>query len=209
HAMGGMAAQIPVKNDPEANAAALEKVRVDKEREASNGHDGTWVAHPALIPLAMEIFDSHMPNANQVDRLREDVEITRDDLIAVPDGTITEAGVRGNLRVAIEYLAAWIGGNGCVPIDNLMEDAATAEIARAQVWQWVRYPAGRLDDGRDISFELALGWLDEEARQLRTELGDGAWNSGNYATATRLFRTLIEKDDFVSFLTLPAYELLD
>ncbi|MEM9304171.1 MAG: malate synthase A, partial [Pseudomonadota bacterium] len=122
HAMGGMAAQIPVKNDPEANAAALEKVRVDKEREASNGHDGTWVAHPALIPLAMEIFDSHMPNANQVDRLREDVEITRDDLIAVPDGTITEAGVRGNLRVAIEYLAAWIGGNGCVPIDNLMED---------------------------------------------------------------------------------------
>ena len=127
----------------------------------------------------------------------------------MPEGTITEAGVRANLRVAIQYLASWFRGNGCLPIDDHMEDAATAEIARAQVWQWVRYPAGRLEDGRDLSFELALDWLMEEAGRLRARLGNQTWNHGHYAAATKLFRTLIEKDDFVSFLTLPAYPLLD
>lgn len=209
HAMGGMAAQIPVKNDPAANEAALGKVRADKEREAGNGHDGTWVAHPALVPIAMEIFDAHMPEANQVGRLREDVTINRDDLIAVPEGTITEAGLRGNLRVAVEYLAAWLSGLGCVPINHLMEDAATAEIARAQVWQWCRYPAGRLDDGRDVTLDLARAWLAEECDRIRADIGDEAWHGGRYEEARRLFAELVENDDFVNFLTLPAYEMLD
>ena len=202
HAMGGMAAQIPIKNDPEANERALAKVRADKEREASTGHDGTWVAHPGLVKLAMDIFDEHMPKANQVDRLREDIEVGPADLVAVPEGTITEAGVRGNIRVAIQYLASWLAGQGCVPIDYLMEDAATAEIARAQLWQWVRYPEGRLDDGRDIDFDRVFTWLDEELAGL----GEAP---GRVEEAAELLRKLIQNDDFTSFLTLPAYEMLD
>ncbi|MDX1572349.1 MAG: malate synthase A, partial [Xanthomonadales bacterium] len=148
------------------------------------------------------IFDEHMPKANQVDRLREDIEVGPADLVAVPEGTITEAGVRGNIRVAIQYLASWLAGQGCVPIDYLMEDAATAEIARAQLWQWVRYPEGRLDDGRDIDFDRVFTWLDEELAGL----GEAP---GRVEEAAELLRKLIQNDDFTSFLTLPAYEMLD
>src|SRR5688500_9651328 len=153
-AMGGMAAQIPIKNDPPANEAALAKVRADKEREAGDGHDGTWVAHPALVSVAMEIFDRHMPTPNQLHRKLDDVEVRAADLLAVPDGAITETGLRNNVNVSLQYMASWLGGNGCVPIHNLMEDAATAEIARSQVWQWIRHPRGVLDDGRRVTVEL-------------------------------------------------------
>ena len=209
HAMGGMAAQIPVKDDDEANQQALDKVRADKEREAGNGHDGTWVAHPGLVGLAMEVFDHHMPRPNQIDRARDDVQITRDDLLEVPAGTITEAGLRGNLRVAIRYLASWLSAQGCVPIDNLMEDAATAEISRAQVWQWIRHERGRFDDGRDIDLKLALHLLDDELNRLHRELNDQVFAAGRYRDAAGLLRELIENDEFVPFLTLPAYDLLD
>jgi malate synthase len=147
-AMGGMAAQIPVRGDDEANREAFDKVRADKEREAKDGHDGTWVAHPGLVPVAMEVFDKHMPDANQVARQRPDVTADRDTLIRPAEGTITEAGLRNNINVAIQYMAAWLGGRGAVPIHNLMEDAATAEISRCQIWQWIRHPGGVLDDGR-------------------------------------------------------------
>ena len=141
-AIGGMAAQIPIKGDEQANEVAIGKVRQDKEREASDGHDGTWVAHPGLVPIALEIFDQHMPGKNQLDRLREDVTVNAADLLAIPPGGISEKGLRHNINVAIRYMAAWLGGNGCVPIYNLMEDAATAEISRAQIWQWIRHPRG-------------------------------------------------------------------
>jgi malate synthase len=146
--MGGMAAQIPIKGDPEANEAALAKVRADKLREAGDGHDGTWVAHPGLVPIAMEIFDKHMPGPNQLERLREDVEVSATDLLQVPEGRSPRRACAATLNVGIQYMAAWLGGNGCVPLYNLMEDAATAEIARAQVWQWIRHPQGVLADGR-------------------------------------------------------------
>jgi malate synthase len=146
--MGGMAAQIPIKNDPAANEAALAKVRADKERESRDGHDGTWVAHPGLVPLATEVFDANMPTPNQIHRTLDDLVVTSDDLLAVPAGTITEHGLRLNIDVGIQYLEAWLGGNGCVPIYDLMEDAATSEISRTQVWQWIRHPGGVLDDGR-------------------------------------------------------------
>ncbi|MGI9202436.1 MAG: malate synthase A, partial [Woeseiaceae bacterium] len=141
-AIGGMAAQIPIKGDPDANEVAMAKVRADKEREVDDGHDGTWVAHPGLVPLAQEIFDAGMPGLNQVHRLRDDVQIGAADLLQVPKGKITESGLRDNISVAVQYLAAWLGGNGCVPINHLMEDAATAEISRAQIWQWVHHPTG-------------------------------------------------------------------
>ena len=151
HAIGGMAAQIPIKNDPEANEEALAKVRADKEREAGNGHDGTWVAHPGLVPIAVEAFDAVMPGPNQLDRLREDVDITAKDLLTfVPEGPITEDGLRLNISVGVQYLGAWLNGIGCVPINNLMEDAATAEISRSQVWQWIHSEKGVLDDGRKV-----------------------------------------------------------
>ena len=166
-AMGGMAAQIPIRDDPEANEAALEKVRADKEREAGDGHDGTWVAHPGLIPVAMDIFDRHLEGRhNQLDVLREDVRVSSADLLKPCEGTITEAGVRGNLRVAMQYLDAWLGGQGCVPINHLMEDAATAEIARAQLWQWARHDAGRLEDGTNIDLALIGRLQDEELAAL-------------------------------------------
>ena len=158
-AMGGMAAQIPIKNDPVANEEALSKVRADKEREATDGHDGTWVAHPGLVPIAMEIFNRHVPGANQLDRLRPDVVVTAKDLLTVPQGKISEAGLRNNISVAVQYMAAWLGGNGCVPINNLMEDAATAEISRAQLWQWVHHAAGVLDDGRRVTLELVRDFM--------------------------------------------------
>lgn len=209
-AMGGMAAQIPIKGDERANAAAIEKVREDKEREAGDGHDGTWVAHPGLIPLAMEIFDRHLGDKpNQLDRLREDVSVSADDLLAPCSGTITEAGVRGNINVAIRYMGAWLAGQGCVPINHLMEDAATAEIARAQLWQWARHARGMLEDGRNIDLGLIRRWQGEELERIRADVGDEVFSSGHFLRAGELLFEVTADDDFVEFLTLPGYERLD
>ena len=207
-AMGGMAAQIPIKNDPVANDAALAKVRADKEREAGDGHDGTWVAHPALVPIAMAVFDRLMPTPNQMHRLREDVEVSAADLLRVPEGVITEAGLRNNISVALQYMAAWISGNGCVPINNLMEDAATAEISRAQVWQWIRHPRGVLEDGRKVTLELFRLNLAQEQDRLRDALGATAYAMGNFDGAAGLIDQITADERFESFLTLPAYRTL-
>jgi malate synthase len=208
-AMGGMAAQIPIRDDEEANQQALERVRADKEREAGDGHDGTWVAHPGLIDLAMDIFDRHIEGRNQLKRLRDDVAVTADDLVAPCDGTITEAGVRGNIEVAVRYMAAWLSGQGCVPIHHLMEDAATAEIARAQIWQWIRHPAGQLDDGRAIDHALIKQFHDDVMTSIRDEVGADAFDEANFKQAGQLLADVTASDDFVEFLTLPAYELID
>lgn len=208
-AMGGMAAQIPIKNDPAANEEALAKVRADKEREATDGHDGTWVAHPGLVPIAMEVFDRHMRGPNQLDRLREDVSVTARDLLTVPEGTITEAGLRNNISVAVQYMAAWLGGNGCVPINNLMEDAATAEIARAQLWQWVHHDAGVLADGRRITLELVRKLMREELSRLSARAGQAAFVAGHYQEAARLVDELTADEKFCAFLTLVAYREID
>lgn len=207
-AMGGMAAQIPIKGDPAANAAAMEKVRVDKEREARNGHDGTWVAHPGLIAIAKAEFDAVLgERANQLDVAREDVHVTAADLLAVPDGEITEAGLRQNLNVGVQYLAAWMSGSGCVPINNLMEDAATAEISRTQVWQWLHHSA-QLADGRPITAELIASTLADEMASLRAELGEDAFAAGLFPQAADLFQRLIVASDLAEFLTLEAYPSL-
>ena len=204
-AIGGMAAQIPIKDDPAANEAAMSKVRADKEREASDGHDGTWVAHPGLVPVALEIFDRLMPQPNQIDRQRPDVNATTADLIAVPEGTISEAGLRQNISVGIGYLEAWLRGLGCVPLHNLMEDAATAEICRTQVWQWLCHGA-KLDDGRTIDLALFRQLLDEEMEKTRNAVGAGAFETGRYADAAKLFQDLSEAEACAEFLTLPAYD---
>jgi malate synthase len=207
-AMGGMAAQIPIKEDPAANEAALAQVRADKEREAGDGHDGTWVAHPALVPLAKGIFDRLMPGPNNLGRLRDDVSVTVAELLAVPSGETTEAGVRNDLSVAIQYLAAWLGGNGCVPIDHLMEDAATAEIARAQLWQWVHH--GRvLADGRTVTLALVRQLLTEELARIRAKVGPGEFSAGHYARAAELVEELVTDRSFAPFLTLLAYRDID
>ena len=203
HAMGGMAAQIPIKNDPAANAAALAKVRADKEREAGDGHDGTWVAHPGLVPVAQEVFDRMIPGPNQLGRRLPDLKVSADDLLAVPAGTVTEAGLRLNLSVGVQYLAAWLAGNGCVPIENLMEDAATAEISRAQVWQWVHHGA-KLDDGRPVTLALAREVLAEELAKLASRP-----DAGRLTQAAQLFDDMFASDRFIEFLTIPAYERLD
>jgi malate synthase len=207
-AMGGMAAQIPIKNDPMANEQALGKVRADKEREASDGHDGTWVAHPGLVPIARSIFDRLMPGPNQLHRLREDVTVTARDLLTLPKGEITEAGLRNNVSVSLQYMAAWLSGNGCVPINHLMEDAATAEIARAQIWQWIRHPAGVLTDGRKVTGELFREMLRAEQARLRTALGADAYAAGNYDQAAELLDEITAAQDFSTFLTLAAYRRL-
>jgi malate synthase len=208
-AMGGMAAQIPIKGDPTANDAALAKVRADKEREAGDGHDGTWVAHPGLVPVAMEIFDRLMPTPNQLHRKLDDVQITHKDLLAIPEGKITEAGLRANVDVSIQYMAAWLGGNGCVPIHNLMEDAATAEISRAQIWQWIHHPTGVLDDGRKVTVELYRQITGEELAKLRAQLGEAAYAAGNYERAAKILDEITTADAFETFLTLPAYRAID
>ena len=209
HAIGGMAAQIPIKGDPEANEAALGKVREDKIREAGDGHDGTWVAHPGLVALALEQFDKAMPQANQVDKLREDVSVSQSDLLKLPEGTITEAGLRTNVNVGIQYMAAWLSGNGCVPINHLMEDAATAEISRTQVWQWVHHPEGKLDDGRKVTLDLFRDVKREELGKIRQAVGDDRFKTGNYDRAAALFDDIIANPDLAEFLTLRAYEQLD
>jgi malate synthase len=206
HAMGGMAAFIPVKGDEAANDAALAKVRADKEREVRDGHDGTWVAHPALVAVAREVFDAAMPGPNQIDRVPDD-RIEADDLLRVPAGPITEAGMRQNISVGVRYMAAWLGGRGAVPIFNLMEDAATAEISRSQLWQWIRHGAS-LDDGRPITAELYRTLRDEELAALRREVGEAEWKTGQHERAARLLDDLILQPEFTEFLTLPAYREL-
>jgi malate synthase len=210
HAMGGMAAQIPVKNDGAANAEAFAKVKADKEREATIGHDGTWVAHPGLVPVAKEAFDRLMPTANQIaSKKREDVRVTAADLLKFePEAPITEKGLRLNISVAIQYIGAWLAGQGAVPIFNLMEDAATAEISRSQVWQWIRSVKGKLDDGRKVTKEMVAALLPEEMQKIRTLLGP-AFGEGRYDEAAGIFAELVNNDVFVEFLTLPAYERID
>ncbi|HEY0684615.1 MAG TPA: malate synthase A [Steroidobacter sp.] len=206
-AMGGMAPQIPIKNDAKANEEALAKVRADKEREAGDGHDGTWVAHPGLVPVAMEVFDRLMPGPNQLNKL-PDVEVTARDLLQIPQGTITEAGLRSNVSVSIQYLAAWLGGLGCVPINNLMEDAATAEISRAQIWQWIKHPAGVLEDSRKVTAELFRAVMREELGKLRAAVGEKAFVSGNFERAAALIDEITTAPDFETFITLPAYRVI-
>jgi malate synthase len=207
HAMGGMAAFIPIKGDEAGNDAALANVRKDKEREAGDGHDGTWVAHPGLIAIAKEVFDAHMPGPDQLGKMREDVHVTPRDLLAVPEGQISEEGVRNNIRVAVQYLEAWLGGNGCVPLYNLMEDAATAEICRSQIWQWLRHRA-RLADGRTLDEALVRSLLDEEMASLHRTLGEDRFARGHFDAATELFLDVATAPVFVDFLTEPAYRRL-
>ena len=198
-AMGGMAAQIPVKGDEAANQAAFAKVRADKEREATNGHDGTWVAHPDLVPVAMAVFDRLMPQANQLGKLREDISVNREDLLRVHEGERTELGLRENIRVGVQYIEAWLRGRGAVPLYNLMEDAATAEISRAQIWQWIRHQA-TLADGREVTPELFRRLLAEEM---------APFSGGRFVDAIRLFSEMSLSETFEEFLTLPAYRALD
>jgi malate synthase len=209
HAMGGMAAQIPIKNDPQANEIALAKVRADKEREAQDGHDGTWVAHPGLVQIAREEFDKYMPTPNQIQRLREDVHVTAVDLLSIPSGTITEDGLRINIDVGIQYMAAWLAGNGCVPIYNLMEDAATAEISRAQLWQWVHNPGTTLEDGRPITVDMVQQMLPRVMAQIKAQVGEERFQQGQFNKASELFAGIIREKTFTEFLTLPAYEYLN
>jgi len=210
HAMGGMAAQIPVKNDEAANADAFAKVKADKEREATYGHDGTWVAHPGLVPVALEAFNRLMPAANQIaSKKREDVHTTAADLVKFePEAPITERGLRLNINVAIQYVGAWLVGQGAVPIYNLMEDAATAEISRSQVWQWIRSPKGKLDDSRKITKDMVALMIPEELAKIRELLG-AAYTAGRYDEAAAIFADLVNNETFVDFLTLPAYERID
>lgn len=205
HAMGGMAAQIPIKNDPAANEVALEKVRQDKLREVLAGHDGTWVAHPGLVPIAKQIFDEHMKTPNQIFVKRDDVQISAADLVKVPEGPITETGLRLNINVGLQYLESWLRGNGCVPIYNLMEDAATAEISRAQVWQWVRHQA-KLEDGRTITKEMVSSTMKEELEKLKGMLGESRFNSGKFDLAAQLYEQMMTTPQFDEFLTLKAYQ---
>jgi len=207
YAMGGMAAQIPIKGDELANAEAFAKVKADKEREARDGNDGTWVAHPGLVPVAREVFDRLMPDGNQLGCTRDDVEVTQADLLEIHNGQKTEAGLRENIRVGIRYIEAWLQGRGAVPLYNLMEDAATAEISRAQIWQWLRFNA-ELGDGRKVTPELFNQLLEDEMEKLRDSLGVENFNSGRFDEAIELFRQMSIAKTFVPFLTLPAYELI-
>jgi malate synthase len=207
HAMGGMAAQIPIKSDPARNEAAMEKVRSDKLREVQDGHDGTWVAHPGLVPLAKEIFDAHMPKANQFGRTPS-VEVREADLLRVPEGTRTEAGLAQNIKVGIQYIESWLRGSGCVPLYDLMEDAATAEISRSQVWQWVRHGV-TLEDGRTVTPQLVEQTVEREMKDLHEALGASRMSKGRFGEARALFEKLSTAPELESFLTLPAYEALD
>jgi malate synthase len=209
HAMGGMAAQIPIKSDLQANEKALEAVRADKLREASDGHDGTWVAHPGLVGIAKAAFDAKMPEPNQITRQRDDVQVTAKDLLTVPKGEITERGLCQNIDVGVQYMAAWLGGNGCVPLYNLMEDAATAEISRSQLWQWVHQPNGVLSDGRKVTPELIRTLFQTQMGKLKELLGDDRFGRGNYAQAGKLIEEIVLKDEFTEFMTLVGYEHLD
>ena len=206
YAMGGMAAQIPIRNDPAANAAALAKVRADKEREVLAGHDGTWVAHPGLVATALEAFAGRMRGPNQL-HVMPAATVTAADLLAPLPGPITERGVRWNLHVGVRYLEAWLGGSGAEPIHHLMEDLATSEISRSQLWQWLRFGA-RLDDGRPVTAELYRRLLAEELAGIRLEYGNERFDSGRFPEASELFLRMSLNPEFDEFLSLPAYELL-
>jgi len=209
-AIGGMAAQIPVSGNPKANEEAFSKVRADKEREARDGHDGTWVAHPGLVPVAMEVFNREMPEANQINSSKQQsIKVNARQLLDVPKGTITESGVRMNINVGIQYIASWLCGRGAAPLHHLMEDAATAEISRAQVWQWIRHPKGVLDDGRKVTPEMYERLKAEELTKIKQEIGAEAYQNGRFNEAVQLFDRLILNDEFVDFLTLPGYEILE
>jgi malate synthase len=205
--MGGMAAQIPIRNDSCANELAMSRVHADKLREARAGHDGTWIAHPGLAQTALAAFDSVMTGPNQLDVKRADVNVTPADLLQVPAGEITEAGLRGSIRVGVQYIESWLRGNGCVPLYNLMEDAATAEICRAQLWQWIRHGA-RTGDGRLITEGRFDRMLTDELDRIHREVGAARLAGGVFPTAARLFAAMIKQDTFDEFLTLPAYEHL-
>jgi len=209
HAIGGMAAQIPIKGDEQSNEAAIGKVREDKVREAGDGHDGTWVAHPGLVALARQAFDERMPQPNQISKTRVDVRVGADDLLTVPEGTISEQGVRHNIDVGIQYMEAWLSGNGCVPIYNLMEDAATSEISRSQLWQWLHHPHVKLDDGRPVSRELMQALFDEEMQRLRERVGAERFAAGRYELARELIEDIVTRDDFTDFMTIVGYDHLD
>src|SRR5205807_1768913 len=189
-------------NDPKANEEALARVRADKKREATDGHDGTWVAHPGLVAIAMEEFDAVMKGPNQIDRKREDVHVTAADLLKIPEGTITERGLRNNISVSLQYLESWLRGSGCVPIYNLMEDAATVEISRAQIWQWIHHPQGTLQDGRKVTIELFHQLQIEELEKLRNAIGDIQFTNGKFMTAAQILDEIITDNHFVEFLTL-------
>jgi malate synthase len=202
-----MAAQIPIKNDPVANEIALDAVRQDKRREVADGHDGTWVAHPGLVPIAVEEFQ-RMTGENQVWRSRSDVDVTADQLLSVPlTPLISEQGIRTNVSVGVQYMEAWLRGSGCVPINNLMEDAATAEISRAQLWQWVRHGASTVE-GTPITVPLIDELMDQELGKLSGAIGRAAFDAGRFADARRLFQQMTRADEFPEFLTTIAYELL-
>jgi malate synthase len=208
-AMGGMAAQIPRSDDPEWTEFAFNKVREDKEREANDGHDGTWVAHPGMVGLAKEAFDKYMPQPNQIDKI-PDATVSAADLLEKPEGPITMDGFRNNVSVGIQYLGAWLAGRGAVPVFNLMEDAATAEISRAQVWQWIHHPQGILEDGTEVTPELFRSVMDEELEKIKNDIvGPERWEKDEFGTAARLFDRISTQDEFVEFLTLPGYEYLD
>ena len=187
----------------------MQRVRADKNREATDGHDGTWVAHPGLVGLAKEEFDKAMPTPNQIEKLREDVQVTAEDLLKLPAGTITEEGLRTNIDVGIQYMAEWLLGNGCVPIYNLMEDAATAEISRTQLWHWVHHPRGILDDGREVTLELFRNLMQEEMEEICEVVGDECYGDGKYNLAAQLFDEIISNEELAEFLTLRAYPHLD
>ena len=203
HAMGGMSAYIPVKSDPVANEKAIAQVRADKEREAGDGHDGTWVAHPGLVPVAQEIFDRLMPQPNQISKQLPDYNPTAEDLLRVPEGEITEAGLKQNVAIGLGYLESWLRGIGCVPLFNLMEDAATAEISRAQLWQWIHHKA-KLTDGRVVNIALVESMIDNEVKQQKTAVD--AQRYAAYEEAAGLMRDLVQAPKFVEFLTVPAYQ---
>ncbi len=207
HAMGGMAAQIPIKNDPSSNEAALEKVKKDKLREVMAGHDGTWVAHPALVPVAKEIFDKHMKSPNQIGNIPYKGKVTASDLLKITKGEITEAGLRTNISVGILYIEPWLRGTGCVPINNLMEDAATAEISRSQIWQWFRHNAV-LSNGIKVSKELIVKIIREELDKIQNTMGYEKYNTGKFELAGKLFEEISTGRDFTEFLTIKAYDYI-
>ncbi len=210
HAMGGMAAQIPRSDDPEWTQFANNKVREDKEREARDGHDGTWVAHPGMVPLAKGIFDEHMPRANQIDKQRDDVSPSAQELLEKPEGDITMQGFRNNVSVGIQYLGAWLAGRGAVPVFNLMEDTATAEISRAQVWQWIHNKGGVLNDGTEVTEDLFHTVMAEELEKIKNDIvGPERFERDEFGKAAELFARISTDDNFVEFLTLPGYEYLD
>ena len=206
--MGGMAAQIPIKGNQEANQKAMDKVENDKLREAKNGHDGTWVAHPGLIPVAMDIFTKHMAGVNQLDKTLDDLVVTQKDLLMVPDGKITEEGFRLNVETALQYTQEWLCESGCVPLNNLMEDAATAEISRAQIWQWIKHKAITDDTSREINFDFFESELAVIAKTILKQIGEEQFLAQKYDEAIDLLRSLTLEDTMPLFLTTKAYELI-